>query len=121
MKILIVDDEEHIREMVGEYLESEGHQVLLAVNGKDGLETARREAGALDLIILDNKMPVMSGLDMLRKLRAESDNVSVLIATGHSELDEKSASEFGVLGVLEKPFSLNQIKNFMQQKYSKGK
>ena len=120
MKILIVDDEEYIRDMVGEFLESEGHQVLVAWNGKEGLEIARREAEALDLIILDNKMPVMSGWDLLRKLRSEKNNVAVLVATGHSELDETSVSEYGVVGVLEKPFSLNQLKSFIRKQNSKG-
>ncbi|MDH4247716.1 MAG: response regulator [Deltaproteobacteria bacterium] len=118
MKILIVDDEEQIRSMVGEFLENEGHQILLAVNGREGLETARREADGLSLIILDNKMPVMSGFEMLQKLRKEGNRVAVIIVTGHSEMDEETLIGQEVLGIIEKPFSLETIKNLIDEKKS---
>ena len=119
MKILIVDDEEQIRIMVGEFLENEGHQILLAVNGSEGLETARRESDGLNLIILDNKMPVMSGLEMLQTLRKEGNQVAVIIVTGHSEMDEETLIRHEVRGLIEKPFSLETLKNLINENKSR--
>jgi CheY-like chemotaxis protein len=75
-RILIADDEPHIRAVVRAYLEREGYEVLEAEDGETALEHGRNDA--LDLLILDVMLPGRSGFDILRALRSEGSNVGVL-------------------------------------------
>ncbi|OGE87883.1 MAG: hypothetical protein A3J07_04205 [Candidatus Doudnabacteria bacterium RIFCSPLOWO2_02_FULL_49_13] len=91
IKILIVEDEEIIRKLYVEELRDQGFFMLAATNGKEGLEIALREKP--DLILLDILMPVMSGLEMMDKLRAEGGQygktVSIILLTNLSASEEK--------------------------------
>ena len=80
--ILVVDDEENIRDLATRYLQKEGFAVITAVDGEEGLEAARLKKP--DLVVLDVMMPRMDGLDVCRALRRESD-VPVLILTARSD------------------------------------
>ncbi|MEN8252498.1 MAG: response regulator [Patescibacteria group bacterium] len=83
--ILVVDDEEVQRKPMIEELQDEGYNVLVAVNGQEGLEMAFREEP--DLILLDIVMPVMDGMTMLKELRQKnswSKNVPVILLTNLS-------------------------------------
>ena len=82
-KILVVDDEEDIRLMLSEYLTAEGFAVLTAENGVEGIRLFREAFP--DLVIVDIKMPVRNGIDLLNDIKEVSDDVEVIILTGHSD------------------------------------
>jgi DNA-binding response OmpR family regulator len=105
--ILVVDDEEHIRELATLYLEQEGYGVLNASNGEEALEVAR--AKQPDLIVLDVMMPGLDGLDVCRELRKESD-VPVLMLTARSEeIDRIVGLELGADDYMGKPFNPREL------------
>ncbi len=81
-KILVVDDEPNIREIVGLYLRGEGYEVLSAADGEEGLELYRR--GRPDLVVLDLIMPKLDGLEVCRQTQAER-RVPVIMLTARGE------------------------------------
>lgn len=84
-RILIVDDEDAIRNLAKRVLEQHGYSVLLASDGQEGLDTYFRESGQIDLIVLDLSMPRMSGREVLERLREQAPDVKVIISTGYAE------------------------------------
>jgi two-component system, OmpR family, response regulator MprA len=109
MKILVVDDERAVRESLRRALELEGYQVELADDGEQALE---RVAGiaAPDAVILDVLMPGIDGLEVCRRLRAESNGVPVLMLTARAEVDSRVAGlDAGADDYLPKPFALAEL------------
>ena len=82
-KILVADDEMSIRLLYSEELKEEGYDVVTASNGKEALEIVSREP--LDLVILDIKMPEMSGIEVLRQIKEKFPNLPVLLSSAYSE------------------------------------
>ena len=83
--ILLVDDEESIRELGAELLDSFGYKVITASNGKEALEIYRMEKDRISLILLDLIMPVMDGKKCLEEILQVKSNAKVIIASGYSE------------------------------------
>ena len=101
-RILIVDDDPHLTEMVSMVLENDDYVVDCAETGRDGL--AKIDQQPPDLVILDVNLPDMSGMDLLRDLRRTS-NVSVLMLTGRADAsDMVSGLDNGADDYLVKPF-----------------
>jgi two-component system, OmpR family, alkaline phosphatase synthesis response regulator PhoP len=106
-KILVVDDEQKIVQLVRDYLERAGFQVLTAGNGKTALATVRAEKP--DLVILDLGLPEMDGLDVTRTLRRDS-NLPILMLTARSEETDKLIGlELGADDYITKPFSPREV------------
>ena len=106
-RILIVDDDVELCELVQQFLEGEGFRVDVVHNGPAGLERAR--SGEYALIVLDLMLPGMSGLDVLRNLRRES-RVPVLILTARGEdVDRILGLEIGADDYLPKPFNPREL------------
>jgi DNA-binding response OmpR family regulator len=106
-RILIVDDEATVREVVGQYLEIEGYSVLPAANGLDALRAAATTP--LDLVILDLTLPGMDGLEVCRRLRSAS-AVPVLMLTARAEdADKLEAFNVGTDDYLTKPFNPREL------------
>lgn len=106
-KILVVDDEPKIVQLVRDYLERAGFGVLTASNGKNALAVSRSEKP--DLIILDLGLPEMDGLDVTRILRKDS-NVPILMLTARSEETDKLVGlELGADDYITKPFSPKEL------------
>jgi two-component system, response regulator, stage 0 sporulation protein F len=82
-RILVADDEMSIRLLYSEELREEGYEVFTASNGKEALEVVNKEP--LDLIILDIKMPEMSGIEVLRQIKEKYPNLPVLLSSAYSE------------------------------------
>ncbi len=106
-KILVVDDEKKIVDIVRAYLEREGYQVMVAYEGKSALELARRQPP--DLIILDLMLPEISGWDICRILRKESE-VPIIMLTARDETTDKIVGlELGADDYVTKPFDPKEL------------
>jgi CheY-like chemotaxis protein len=106
-KILVVDDEPLIREILTEMLSAVGHAVTAAESGLEGL--AKLREGKFDLVTLDIDMPVMNGLETLKLLRRDPKvgKTPVLMVTAHNKVASLDASfENGANGYIIKPFDL---------------
>ncbi len=106
-KVLVVDDEEKIVRIVKAYLEREGYTVVAAYDGKAALAMARTEAP--DLVLLDLMLPEMSGWDVCRTLRSES-NVPIIMLTARDEDTDKVVGlELGADDYVTKPFNPREL------------
>jgi DNA-binding response OmpR family regulator len=107
-KILVADDEPHIREVVRAYLERESYEVLEAPDGEVALELAR--TAGLDLLLLDVMLPLRSGFDVLRTLRSEGSNVGVVMLTARDDvIDRVAGLELGADDYVTKPFEPREV------------
>ncbi|TVQ52507.1 MAG: response regulator [Phycisphaerales bacterium] len=105
-RILVVDDEAHIVQVVSLKLRNAGFEVLTAVDGEEGLEIATRELP--DLIITDFQMPYMTGLELCHALAKspETSEIPILMLTARGyALDEEDLAKGNIKDVLSKPFS----------------
>jgi response regulator RpfG family c-di-GMP phosphodiesterase len=101
-KILTVDDDEFVREVLAAYLEDSGYDVLQADNGRTGLEIFRSEAP--DLVMLDLRMPEMDGLEVLGKITEESPDTPVILVSGMGTIgDAIKALKLGAWDYIAKP------------------
>jgi CheY-like chemotaxis protein len=115
-RLLLVDDEEVIREVGQKQLERLGYQVSLAQNGQEALERFAEQRAAIDLVILDMIMPGMGGGETFDRLRAIDPRVKVLLCSGYS-LEGQAARimERGCNGFIQKPFSLDALSNKLRE------
>ncbi|WP_083238871.1 response regulator transcription factor [Caloranaerobacter ferrireducens] len=103
VKILIVEDEDRMRRLIGDYLKKEGYTVIESENGKIALEKFFNDN--IDLVILDIMLPEYDGWTVMREIRKES-NVPIIILTARSEeSDELFGFELGADEYVTKPFS----------------
>lgn len=107
MKILVVEDDQMIREGICEYLSEFGYSVIEASDGSEALDSFSE---SVNLVILDIQIPFINGLDVLREIRKKS-NLPILILTAFSDEDYKiEAFTHLADGYIEKPFSLPLLK-----------
>lgn len=106
-KILVVDDEDSIINVVRAYLEKEGFQVITATDGRSALEETRRERP--DLIVLDIMLPGLDGIEVLRHLRQESDVYVLMLTAKSEEVDKIVGLSVGADDYLTKPFSPREL------------
>jgi DNA-binding response OmpR family regulator len=107
-RILVADDEPHIRAVVRAYLEREGYEVIEAADGDAALEHGRN--AGLDLLVLDVMLPGRSGFDVLRALRSEGSSVGVLMLTARDEvIDRVAGLELGADDYVTKPFEPREV------------
>ena len=107
--ILIVDDEEGLREGLSKLLESEGYAALSAESGEQALEILQQSH--IDLVLTDMRMPGMDGIELLKKTRERHPNVGVIILTGYGQIESYiEAMNFGAIEYVSKPFKVNELK-----------
>ena len=108
--VLIVDDEEFIRDIVKECLTSTGHNVITAGSGEEALDLLKKNH--FDLLFLDFSMPSKDGLELLREIKAIDHNANVVIISARPEeqLPDELSDE-GSYNIIKKPFSVDQIQN----------
>jgi len=106
-KILIVDDEEHIIELVELYLGKEGYRVMHALDGDAALQRFNSEKP--DLLVLDIMIPGKDGLDVLREIRKTSQVPVIMLTARESEVDKVVGLELGADDYLTKPFSPREL------------
>jgi len=116
-KILIVDDEPDIATVLKLHLEDAGYETAWASDGKDGLEMLL--SGAFDLTLLDIKMPRMSGVEVLRRLRESGNTTAVIMMTAHgSEELAVECMKSGAMDYFPKPFALDDMLQRVQRAIS---
>ena len=103
MKILVCDDDREIVEAITIYLEKEGYSVIAAYNGKEALDTFRREQ--VQLIILDIMMPEMDGIEALFRLREYSSIPVILLSAKSEDADKINGLNVGADDYITKPFN----------------
>ena len=103
-RVLVVDDEEILRSMIRDVLSLEGCQVETASSGEEALDRLTK-GDAFDLIVTDNNMPGIQGLDVLAHVRKTMPDLPVIIMTAYGSIDVSlRAHELGASGYLLKPF-----------------
>ncbi|MFM8368352.1 MAG: response regulator [Chloroflexota bacterium] len=106
-KILVIDDEPSITNLVSAYLKPEGYEVFTAADGNAGLKAAR--AFKPDLIILDLMLPGMDGIELLSRLRRESDVYVIMLTARTDETDKIVGLSVGADDYVTKPFSPREL------------
>jgi two-component system alkaline phosphatase synthesis response regulator PhoP len=106
-KILVVDDEPSITNLVSAYLKPEGYEVFVASDGNAGLKAAR--AFKPDLVILDVMLPGMDGVELLSRLRRESDVYVIMLTAKTEETDKIVGLSVGADDYVTKPFSPREL------------
>jgi two-component system, OmpR family, response regulator len=105
--VLVVDDEQTVRDTVTLRLEQDGHRVIAAADGAEALRQFRAEKP--DLILLDLMLPEVSGIEITRIIRGESDVPILMLTARDSELDKVVGLELGADDYVTKPFSLREL------------
>src|SRR6185436_19436547 len=105
MKLLIIDDEPHIRQMMRLTLEAAGYQVDEAADGQAGLDRYR-DGGDYDAVVLDQKMPGLDGLETLQRLKERTPEACVLMVTAFASIElAVDAMRLGATDFLRKPMT----------------
>src|SRR5579884_3441124 len=107
MKILVIEDEANIAQVIRLYLEQAGYQVLTASDGVAGLELHAREHP--DLVILDLMLPALDGMEVCRRIRAWANTPILMLTARQSEEDRIAGLELGADDYLVKPFSPREV------------
>ena len=111
-RVLVVDDDPSIREMLSDFLAMEGYAVETAADGDEGLRAV--EESNPSLVVLDMRMPVLDGWGFARKLRERGIKLPILVVTA-SQSPRLWAEEIGADGYLAKPFDLVDLLNAIEQ------
>ncbi|HBD10425.1 MAG TPA: hypothetical protein DCZ69_19415, partial [Syntrophobacteraceae bacterium] len=114
--ILLVDDEEYIRDLGNQVLTAHGYQVITAADGENALELYRKEHYRIDLVILDLIMPGMGGNRCLQEILAINPRVRVIIASGHAaQGSEREILRGGARAFVRKPFEIAHLLGIMRE------
>src|SRR5918995_5194368 len=106
--VLVIDDEEVMRDILGTLLEREGYSVRLAANGQEGLDLAR--SLPFDAVIVDVMMPGIDGLQVLDELKKHDDELPVLMITAYASMESAiSAMKKGAFDYITKPFKNDEV------------
>lgn len=112
-KILIVDDQAGIRRLLYEAFNEQGYEVELAGNGMEALEKVK--AASPDLILLDMKMPGMSGIETLKEIKTIDPSALVVMMTAYGELEiVAEALKLGIKEYVAKPFDINELRGMIR-------
>jgi DNA-binding NtrC family response regulator len=118
-RILFVDDEELICQTYCDMLLKLGYEVSTKINSVEALETFRARPNDFDLVIMDQVMPHLTGLDLADHLKKIRPNISIILCTGYSELiTPQTAYDFGIDKVLIKPVGIWQMREVVDNALS---
>ena len=108
--VLVVDDENTIRDLLKQLLELNNYRVTTASNGQEALEIYKTTGATIDLVITDLGLPIMNGRQLGEAIKAINPNAKMLIATGFVNQDEYATlMEIGFLEIIRKPFDIRNI------------
>ncbi|MBC8182465.1 PAS domain S-box protein [candidate division KSB1 bacterium] len=118
--ILLVDDEESVTEMLESMLERMGYNVTSISNSLQALQTFRNAPQAFDVVISDQTMPDMSGVQLSKELLNIRPDIPIILCTGYSDsISQEKTIEMGINGFIEKPFLQNDISVIIRQALNK--
>ncbi|MBD3381346.1 MAG: response regulator [candidate division Zixibacteria bacterium] len=113
-RILVVDDELLIRDLLYDFFSSRDHQIVLAETARKALDTLKSEE--VDLILTDLKMPDLDGMEFIRQARDLSEDTPVIIMTGFPSIDSViEALRMKVSDYITKPFNINRLFETIQR------
>ncbi|GEM_PF-2262332 len=107
--VLLVEDDDDLREGVSEILTAFGYTIITAVDGQDGLAKFQEHSASIDVVLTDMIMPNMNGLQMCREIRKQSKVVELIITSGYSSQKPEQDDEIGLLAWLEKPVDIEVL------------
>jgi len=120
-RVLVVEDEPLVGEMLAEMLRRLGYRVDLALDGIQALDLFRREWRGIDLVVLDLVMPRMSGRETFQLLRELNPSVRVLLSSGYSiDGEAQRILEQGALGFLQKPYQARELSRVLAEVFKQG-
>jgi CheY-like chemotaxis protein len=108
LRVLLAEDDDVLREILQEGLQADGFEVVVAEDGARALELFR-SGGPYDALLLDEEMPVLTGRQLLGKIRAQGEAVAAILISGNLELSGEERAALGVGPVLRKPVSLDEL------------
>lgn len=120
-KILVVDDEPKVVELIRVYLEKDGYDVVVSGNGRDAVEKAR--SSKPDLLVLDLNLPELDGIEVFRSIRAFSDVPVIMVTARDDEVDKIVGLQLGADDYVTKPFSPRELAarvGVVLRRYSEG-
>ncbi len=108
-KILVVDDEEDVRETLGTVLENLNYQALLAADGEEALSIIKHQR--IDVVLSDLYMPGMNGIELLKRVKTEKKNTIFMMITAHPTIETAvDAIKKGAYDYLTKPFHIEEVR-----------
>jgi DNA-binding response OmpR family regulator len=108
-RILLVDDEQPVQKLLSYPLEKEGYEVVPALDGQEAI--ASFEQGQFDLVVLDIMLPKLDGLEVCRRLRAQSSVPIIMLTAKAEEIDKVLGLELGADDYITKPFSMREFRS----------
>jgi DNA-binding response OmpR family regulator len=108
-KILLIEDEESLHDVIKAYLEKEGFQTISIFSGKDALDVISKEISDYQAVVLDIMLPEISGLELLKEIRKKSDIPVIMLTALGDEVDKLLGLELGADDYVVKPFSPREL------------
>jgi len=119
-KVLIVEDEKPLRELLDLELSRSGYQVQVSANGTEGLASYREEI--FDVVLLDVKMPGLDGVEVLRQMRDETNVPEIVMFTGHGDIETAvKCIKLGAYDYLTKPVKLDELEMVLEKAHEKNR
>lgn len=119
-KILVVEDDKPLRELLEMELDRSGYKIESAADGEEGLEKYRQEV--FNVVLLDMKMPRMDGIEVLKQMRAESIIPEIIVFTGHGTIETAvECIKLGSYDYLTKPVKLDELEMVIDKAYEKNR
>ncbi len=116
LNVLIIDDEEVVRETIKAAMDFLGHKAILAETGQQGIDLFSKHKDMIDVVLLDSNMPGVDGLSVLNEIKKIKDCVDVVLMSGFVDDDiVKMYNEAGVKKILPKPFDLTSLSNIITE------
>ncbi|MCX7322727.1 MAG: response regulator [Hyphomicrobiales bacterium] len=110
-RILIADDEEPLRLLVGRAISMDGHEIVTAEDGAEALEILTEQQGRFDLLLTDIKMPIMDGIALALAVARDFPDLTILLMTGYADQRERATGLNAIVhDVITKPFSVADIR-----------
>jgi DNA-binding NtrC family response regulator len=108
LKILVVDDDEDLRELIVQIFDSAEFETFSAKNGREAFRIF--ETTKLDVVLSDVRMPEMDGVNLLKRIKEKNNILPVVfLITGYSDLNPEEAKKYGAVGLVTKPFDRDSL------------
>lgn len=117
--VLVIEDEENLRQIIKDVLENEGFRVVVAATAEEGLELYKSHKELMELVLLDFHLPDALGAEVFNQLKSYNETVKIIITSGF-EFDDaiQETLNQGAVGFLSKPFNREQVTSFVRQVYN---